>query len=159
MAVELVVGSFERALHLAHDALALEHRDDEIRRAIPGLAAVQIGEIIVERQHRGDDALFAFCIERVEIVGEPIADRARPTRCARGADAARDEGEVTAVRFVVIALRAVEDDGENGRALPAACRPGRALPQRCRRERALRAATRFGTHQRPHRLGGWFNAL
>src|SRR5947208_13480144 len=145
MAVELVVGSFERALHLARDALALEYRDDEIRRAIPGLAAVQIGEIIVERQHRGDDALFAFCVERVEIVGEPIVDRARPTRRVRGADAARDQSEVTAVRFVVIALRAVEDDGENGRALPAACRPGKELLQRCRGERALRAAPRSST--------------
>ena len=159
MPVELVVGSLERTLHLARDALALEHRDDEVGRPIPGLAAVQIGEIIVERQHRGDDALFAFCVERVEIVGDPVVDRARAPRRARGADAARDQSEMAAVRFVIIALRAVEDDGENGRAVPAACRPGRALPQRDRRERALRAAARFGSHQRPHRLGGCVNTL
>ena len=108
MPVELVVGARERTLHEVGNALAAEHGDEQVRGPIPRLTAVQVGKVIVERQHRRDDALFAFLVERVEIVRQPVAHRARSGANTRRAHPPGDQGEVAGERLVVIALRAVE---------------------------------------------------
>ena len=74
-------------------------------------AAVEIGEIVVERQGCCEDALFAFDVERIEVVDEPVADGAVRLR------AAGHEREMPAVRLVVVALRAVD-------MMPMTARPG-----------------------------------
>ena len=110
--IELVIDAAKRTLNPARRAFVLENGNDQIRRPVPRLAAVEIGQIIVERHYRRDNAFFAECVQGVEIICQPVADGAFRT------DTAGDHREVAAMRFVIVTLRAVEHCGENGLSLP-----------------------------------------
>ena len=142
--VELVVDAVQRRLHEHGGALVAQHRDQQVRRAVPALSAVEVGQVVVERHRRREDAFLALDVERVEVVDEPVADRAVRLH------AAGDEREVPAVRLVVVALRAVDHQREHRPPRPLHER-GIALPQRDRGVRALRAALRRLAHQRAQR--------
>ena len=121
--VELVVDAVQRRLHQRRRARVAQYRDHQVRRTIPALAAVQIGQVVVERHRRGHDALLAFGVERVEVVGEPVAD------AAVFGDASGHQREMTSVRLVVVALRAVDHEREDGASGPIGQR-AIPLPQR-----------------------------
>ena len=108
------MGTVEKRLIL-RGALVLENADDQIRRPVPRLTAVEIGQIVVEGDHRRGNAFFAERVEGVEIVGEPVADRAVLT------DTAGNHREVAAVRFVIERERL--DGRVRGRAADAATLP------------------------------------
>ena len=112
MAVELVVDACERRLRERCRAFLLEDGNDQVRRAVVRLAAVQIGEIVVEWDRRRNDALFAFSVERVEVVDEPIADRAVV------GDTSGHDREMAGMRLVVVALRPVDNEGQYRAATP-----------------------------------------
>ena len=112
MAVELVVDASERRLHERCRAFAAEDGHEQIRRPVVRLAAVQIGEIVVEGNRRGNDALFAFGVQRVEVVDKPIADRAVV------GDASGDDGKMPGVRLIVVALPPIYDEGQHRAAAP-----------------------------------------
>ena len=118
---ELVVDAPERRLQQAGRAVARKHRNEHARRPVPRLPGIEIGEVVVERDRRGEDSFFALGIERVEIVDEPVADRAVVLH------AAGDQREMTGVRLVVVTLRAVDHDADDG----ATAQVARLLPSRC----------------------------
>ena len=140
--IKVVVDALERGLHPARHAFMLQDRDQEVRGPIPRLTAVEIGEVIVQRHHRGEDAFLAFGVERVEIVGDPVTDR------AAGADASGHQREMPAVRLIVVALRPVQHHGKRRSVGPAPRRTGASFPERRCRERALRTAARLAADQR-----------
>src|ERR1043165_5634621 len=73
VAVEVVVDAADSFLVEARGALVLEHGYQHVRRAVPGLAAVQVGEVVVHRQAGGNDALLAHRVEFLEFVDQPVA--------------------------------------------------------------------------------------
>ena len=113
VAVELVEDAVQRRLHEHRGALVLQHRDEHRRRAVPALARVEVGQVVVQRHRRRDDALLALDVERVEVVDQPVAD------AAVGLHAAGDDREVAAVRLVVVALRAVDHQADHRAARPS----------------------------------------
>ena len=107
MAPELVVDAIQRRLHERRGAVVGEHQDEQLRRPVPVLAAVEIREIVIEWNRGGEDAFLAFAVERIEIVDEPVADR------AVFAGPPGDEREVARMGLVVIALRTVDHERQH----------------------------------------------
>ena len=56
--IELVIDSAKRVLNKDGASLVLQHRDNQVGRTVPSLAAVEVGQVVIQRQHRRDDALF-----------------------------------------------------------------------------------------------------
>jgi hypothetical protein len=76
VAPELVVDAIQRGLDERRGAVVGEHQDEELRRPVPVLPAVEIREIVIEWNRGGEDAFLSFAVERIETVDEPVADRA-----------------------------------------------------------------------------------
>ena len=134
MSPELQEHAVQSRLHASRGPIIVEHGDQHPGRPVPGLARVQVRLIIHQRHRRCDDALFALGVERVEAVDDPVADRA----VAR--DATGRDREVPGVRFVVVALRAVEHERQHRLAGPVGTRRCAARASRLRTAHWRRAS-------------------
>ena len=145
--VELVVHAVERGLHERRGALVAQHGDDHGCGPIPVLSGVEVAQIIVECHRRGDDALLALDVERVEIVDEPVAD------LPIGGDTPGHQREVSGVRLVVVALRAVDHERKHRPVAPIVTGAG-APPERVRGVGRAGTTVRRFAQQRTQRERG-----